>query len=140
MGSEEEDLAYGADHRIYPLASLTLNRRLPVSSNFGAVTGRIEAEATPGFHSSLRAGLVAERSLGWGAGVLVGVAGVVHDVDSELLGEVVDSAGFAWDVGLGWRDLFVVLSHNAYGTGPRHLTLGYRFDTTGFVSPGLPGR
>ena len=72
-------------------------------------------------------------------GVHVGVAGVVHDVDSELLGDVVDSTGFAWDVGLGWRDVFLVLSHNAYGTETRHLTLGYRFDT-GLFGRGPSGR
>lgn len=127
VGSEEEDLRYAAGHRLYPLATLTLVRPLPVSSNLGSVTGRIEAVAAPGFHSSLRAGLVAERSVGAGLAVLAGVAGVLHDVDSGLLGDAVASSGVAWDLGVGWRDVFLLLSHNAYGTETRHLTLGYRF-------------
>lgn len=127
VGSEEEDLRYAADHRLYPLATLTLVRPLPVSSNLGSVTGRIEAVAAPGFHSSLRAGVQAERSVGAGLAVLAGVAGVLHDVDSGLLGDAIASSGVAWDLGVGWRDLFLVLSHNAYGTETRHLTLGYRF-------------
>jgi len=127
VGSDEEDLRYAADHRLYPQATLTLARPLPVSSNLGSVTGRIQAVAAPGFHSSLRAGVVTERSVGAGVAVLAGVAGVLHDVDSDLLGDVIDSSGVAWDLGVGWRDLFLVLSHNAYGTETRHLTLGYRF-------------
>lgn len=138
VGSEEEDLRYAADHRLYPLATLTLVRPLPVSSNLGSVTGRIEAVAAPGFHSSLRAGLVAERSLAGGLGVLAGVAGVLHEVDSGLLGDTVASSGIAWDLGVGWREVFLVLSHNAYGTETRHLTLGYRFSVAPLEGLGGP--
>lgn len=127
VGSEEEDLRYAAGHRLYPMATLSLARPLHVASNFGAVRSQVEAVAAPGFHSSLRVGLVAERSLAGGLALLAGVAGVLHQVDTDLLGDTVASNGVAWDVGLGWRDVFVVLSHNAYGTESRHLTLGYRF-------------
>lgn len=130
VGSDEEDLEYVADHRFYPLAKLVLARPLDVSSNLGTVIARTEAVAAPGFHSSLRAGLEAQRSLGAGFDLLVGVAGVLHDVDSDLLGDVVASSGIAWDLGVGWRNVSVVLSHNAYGTETRHLTLGYRFDAS----------
>jgi hypothetical protein len=41
---------------------------------------------------------------------------------------VVDSSGVAWDLGVEWRKLFLVYSHNAHGTASRHLTLGYRLD------------
>lgn len=137
VGSEEEDLRYAADHRLYPLATLTLARPLPVSSNLGSVTGRIQAVAAPGFHSSLRAGLQAERSVGAELAVLAGVAGVLHDVDSGLLGDAIASSGVAWDLGVGWRDLSLVLSHNAYGTETRHLTLGYRFSVNTVGGAGL---
>lgn len=135
VGSEEEDLRYAADHRLYPLATLTLVRPLSVSSNLGSMTGRIEAVAAPDFHSSLRAGLVAERSLLGGLGVIAGVAGVLHEVDSDLLGDTVASSGIAWDLGVEWRDVFLVLSHNAYGTETRHLALGYRFSPSVLERP-----
>lgn len=137
VGSDEEDLDYIADHRFYPLARVALARPLDLSSNLGAVIVRTEAVAAPGFHSSLRAGLETQRALGAGFDLLVGVAGVLHDVDSDLLGDVVASSGVAWDLGIGWRNVSLLLSDNAYGTETRHLTLGYRFDIGGFGRPGV---
>lgn len=128
VGSEEEDLRYAADHRLYPHARLTLTRPLVASDALGRVSGRVEALAAPGFHSSLRVGVETVRPLGRGWALLAGVAGVVHDVDSSLLGEVIAANGVAWDLGVEWRKLFLVYSENAYGTESRHLTLGYRFD------------
>lgn len=128
VGSDLEDLDYAADHRFYPLAKVVLARPLNVSSNLGAVITRVEAVAAPGFHNSLRVGLETERAMGAGFGLLVGVAGVLHDVESDLLGDVVASSGVAWDLGVGWRNVSLILSHNAYGTETRHVTLGYRFD------------
>jgi len=136
VGSDHEDLDYAADHRFYPLAKIVLARPLDLSSNLGTVIARTEAVAAPGFHSSLRAGLVAERPVGAGFDLIVGLAGVLHDVDSDLLGDVVASSGVAWDLGVAWRNVSVVLSHNAYGTEAQHLTLGYRFDMGALGRPG----
>jgi len=130
VGSDQEDLDYAADHRFYPLAKAVLARPLDLSSNLGTVVARVEAVAAPGFHSSLRAGLETDRPLGAGFDLLVGLAGVLHDVDSDLLGDVVASSGVAW------RNVSVILSHNAYGTEAQHLTLGYRFDMGALGRPG----
>lgn len=126
FGNGEVDLEYAADHQLYGRARVEVWRPL-LERPLLDVRAHVSSTLIPGFDSHARFGLEAERTLGAGLSLLAGVAGLVHHVETDLLGDIVADRSTAWNVGLAWRNVVLGYGYNLFGTDTGHLTLSYHF-------------
>ncbi len=85
-----------------------------------------DAFAAPDFRTWARLGVAAERSLGGGLAVRVGLGARADRVRTEWLAGHVRDQGLSGEVALRWQRLTLRWTQNVDGTGTEHLTLSWR--------------
>lgn len=127
IGSDLVELPYAADSRVFPTAGVSLSR--PLSTRGLGLESRVEAYSAPGFRSWIRAGFLAERTLG--RSFTVGAAaGVRADwVETTWIGDEIHGASPTGHVSIAWRSVELRASWNDYGTRSPHVSLGFKLDT-----------